>query len=698
MFGLDADCATYLVMPLDCPVVFPLLPISKDGACTCAKGTACSRVGKHPAVLWKEVEEGGEVPMPEPDHLGRRGYGIKTGARPRGSGLLVVDLDGPEAVDAWLELGSGADTYTVSTGRGLHLYFEHPGFYVGNSSGALGKKIDIRGDGGFVVGPGSPHASGTAYAVVDDRAPAPAPGWLLEWFRKQPAREPVQPHPEDVAGPERARRREIYGNWLAAEAPVCVAGQGGDETLFKVVQKGAYDLALPSEDVLELIAEHYDERCDPPWGDELEERVLHKSHSAKTTSTRPRNAPLLAEEEEGLALLLEVEPTRLADPKDTPAGDADTFGFKVQWGGWDDTPRPPNYLVDNLLVEQKVSMIYAEPGTIKSWTAIDIAACVSAGLPWLGERRVTQGRCLYVDFEDGNYEFHRRIHMLTGSQNRRDLGYVYAPGNIAEKEWWTRLEKLVLSQEIKFVVIDTLAGATPGIDENDRNAADPLTYAGWFTETTKATILFLHHANKAGDIRGTSAFKATVDTLFKLETVEDENGSHKAKLTCVKSGQKKVFPIHLELTDDGLRRYEPSGEGEKGEPADKEDKRTLDELQREVLLLIDSEGPFSSTEKIRASVRARATNVNAVMAELAASGEIYKSAEGWRRDGEGHRRARLRAAVERFPDCGKAKLAAEAFVSKDFFEACRREGRVRPAIVGEESSFIWIELPETLPD
>lgn len=674
-------------MPLDRPVVFPLLPIGQDGACTCARGATCSRVGKHPAVLWKEVEFGSEVPLPEPG----AGFGIKTGARPRGSDLVVVDLDGEGAVDAWLELGGADATYTVSTGRGLHLYFQHPGFYVGNSSGALGPKIDIRGDGGFVVGPGSPHVSGAEYIVVDGGEPAPVPAWLLEWFKQQPARAEVQPHPEDVTGPERERRRQIYGTWLASEAPVCVAGQGGDETLFKVVQKGAYDLALPSEDVLELVEEHYDHRCQPPWGDELEERVLHKSNSAKNSSTRPRNPPLLVEEEQGLATLLELEPTRIADPRETPAGDEDTFGFKVQWGGWDTQPEPPKYLVEHLLVENKVSMVFAEPGTIKSWMALSVAACVSAGLPWLGERQVRQGRALYVDFEDGNYEFHRRVHMLTGGSSLPNLGYVYAPGNVTEKDWWVRLERLVKAFEIKFVVVDTLAGATPGIDENDRNAADPLTYAGWFTESTGATILFLHHANKAGDIRGTSAFKATVDTLFKLETVEDENGVHKAKLTCVKSGQKKVFPIHLELTDDGLRKYEPTVE-DKDSSGDKEDKRTLDELQREVLLLIDSEGPFSSMEKIRASVKARAGSVNAVVAELAASGEIYKSPEGWRRDGDGHRRGRLRAAIERFPDCGRTKLIAEACVSKDFFEACRREGSVRPAIVGEESSFIWVDV------
>jgi hypothetical protein len=633
------------------------------------------------------------------------GFGIKTGARPLGSGLVVVDLDGEEAVDAWLELGGADDTYTVKTGRGLQLYFEHPGFRVGNSVSALGKKIDIRADGGFVVGAGSPHATGAVYEVMADIAPARLPGWLLAWFQRQPAPTEVQPHPDDVAGPERERRREMYGQWLATEAPVCVAGQSGDQTLFKVVQHGAYDLALPTEDVYELIAEHYDHRCEPPWGDTLEERVLHKAKSAKSTSTRPRNEPLSVEEEAAFAEVGIFETTRLADPKAEAAAAeaadaaAGNYGFKICWGGWQAQPVPPDYLVDQLLVQEKVSMIFAEPGTIKSWTAIDLAACVASGLPWLGDRHVRQAPALYVDFEDGQYEFHRRIHMLTGGEDRADLGYVYAPGNIVDQDWWVRLEKLVLARGIRFVVIDTLSGATPGIDENDRNAADAVTYAGRLTETTKVTVLFLHHANRAGDIRGTSAFKAAVDTLFKLETVEDDQdaGTHRAKLTCVKSGQKKVPPVFLELTDDGLRRFEPEaakgdGAGEAGGGED-EKKKTAQEVQAEVLLLIESEGPFASLDMLRERVKARKSTVNAVVAELSATGDIYKSPEGWRRDTEDLRRGRLKAAVKKFPNVGRARLAEVAYVSKEFFDRMRVEKRISSAIAGDDSEgFIWSDL------
>ena len=678
--------------------------MTPEGKCACRLGASCKRPGQHPAVLWRELEEGHAVPLPAPG----AGYGIKTGARPRGSGLVVIDLDGEGAVDAWLALGGSDETYTVKTGRGLHLYFQHPGFHVTTNSGVLAPKIDVRGDGGFVVGGGSPHRSGAVYEVLDDRTPAPLPGWLRTWFQKQPTREAVQPHPEDVEGPERERRRDIYAQWLESEAPPCVAGQSGDQTLFKVVQKGAYDLALPTEDVLELVAEHYDHRCDPPWGEDLEERVIHKAKSAKSTSIRPRNPPLSVEEEAAMAEVgvlggstakLEIEPTRHpAVEEPAPEKDAGQYGFRVQWGGWQGQPVPPDYLVHNLLVEGKVSMIFAEPGTIKSWTAIDLAACVASGQSWLGERHVEHGPVLYVDFEDGQYEFHRRVHLLTGGAARPGLGYVYAPGNIVDRDWWVRLEKLVLDRGVKLVVIDTLAGATPGVDENDRNAADPLTYAGRLTETTGVTVLFLHHANRAGDIRGTSAFKATVDTLFKLETTDDDQdtGTHRAKLTCVKSGQKKVPPVWLELTDDGLRRYEPEPEKGKPEGEEGEKKRTRTELERDILLLIENEGPIASVETIRSVVKARTSNVNAAVAELLAAGRIYRSAEGWCRDSDGSREERLCRAVQGNPGWGKKALVAAACVAPEFFDRCVREKWLAEAVVGsKEDGYVWRGRGET---
>lgn len=80
--------------------------------------------------------------------------GVATGAR---SGIVVIDLDGPEAEAAFSRMYGNPPTPSSITGRGRHIVFEHPGIEVRNSAGLLGPGIDVRGDGGYIVAPPSVH-------------------------------------------------------------------------------------------------------------------------------------------------------------------------------------------------------------------------------------------------------------------------------------------------------------------------------------------------------------------------------------------------------------------------------------------------------------------------------------------------------------------------------------------------------------
>ena len=125
------------------------------------------------------------------------------------SGLVVIDLDLPhdgdeddddeEAAGTLFPL-SGADilsglarqhgerypggTYIVDTpSGGCHLYFTTAGDErVRNSAGAVGPHIDVRADGGYVVGAGS-RIGGRAYTARSRRAPVPLPSWLAQLVR-----------------------------------------------------------------------------------------------------------------------------------------------------------------------------------------------------------------------------------------------------------------------------------------------------------------------------------------------------------------------------------------------------------------------------------------------------------------------------------------------------------------------------------
>ncbi len=52
-------------------------------------------------------------------------------------------------------------------GGGDHYYYSYPESGLGNSASTIAAKVDVRGDGGFVVAPPSVHRSGCPYEWVE---------------------------------------------------------------------------------------------------------------------------------------------------------------------------------------------------------------------------------------------------------------------------------------------------------------------------------------------------------------------------------------------------------------------------------------------------------------------------------------------------------------------------------------------------
>ena len=65
---------------------------------------------------------------------------------------------------------------------------QHPGFEVPNDVDTT-LKIDIRGDGGYIVAPPSIHATGRRYewaigCSIFDIDPAPCAPWMIDYLRE----------------------------------------------------------------------------------------------------------------------------------------------------------------------------------------------------------------------------------------------------------------------------------------------------------------------------------------------------------------------------------------------------------------------------------------------------------------------------------------------------------------------------------
>ena len=170
--------------------VFPLHGIV-NGVCTCGR-TNCGSAGKHPLVRRGLYEATTDVRVIK--EWWRRwrsaNIGLATGAE---SEIVVIDVDLPAAMaslDKLMELGVPRTLTGLTGGGGLHLVLSSDNVALGNSAGRLPgvdddlPGIDLRANGGYIVGPPSLHRSGARYVWLDpERVIAPAPDWL-----KQPER------------------------------------------------------------------------------------------------------------------------------------------------------------------------------------------------------------------------------------------------------------------------------------------------------------------------------------------------------------------------------------------------------------------------------------------------------------------------------------------------------------------------------
>lgn len=162
-----------------------------DGVCACRNGLQCKSPGKHPIQNdWAARER-----LTKPDayqwfalSTHPVNIGLRTGVI---SGFWALDIDpksgGTESLlSLESQYGRLPETRVHRTGSGgLHYLFKlPPGFEVTNSRGRLPRGIDVRGNGGFIVAPGSVTGVG-AYRTEVSSDIVDAPDWLLQLIAPQ---------------------------------------------------------------------------------------------------------------------------------------------------------------------------------------------------------------------------------------------------------------------------------------------------------------------------------------------------------------------------------------------------------------------------------------------------------------------------------------------------------------------------------
>jgi hypothetical protein len=161
------------------------------------------------------------------------------------NGLLVIDLDrhgnGNDGVSAFKAFVAchGALPPGVpmvkTPNNGLHLYFRQPqGEPLGNARGGLPAGCDVRGQGGFVIGPGAVLPDGRGWVRVAERPPVTQPAelaWIEDILRRS-----AEPPKDNPAGETPDRRGRAYAEQALREieAGLAITREGErNERLYK---------------------------------------------------------------------------------------------------------------------------------------------------------------------------------------------------------------------------------------------------------------------------------------------------------------------------------------------------------------------------------------------------------------------------------------------------------------------------------
>jgi hypothetical protein len=227
-----------------------------------------------------------------------------------------------------------------------------------------------------------------------------------------------------------------------------------------------------------------------------------------------------------------------------------------------ETPDQQPYLVKKLIYLPGVTMLHSDPGVGKSICAMDLAFHVGMGFTeWCGYKIKQRVRGLYVFSEGVTRLWKRRDawlkkHGMTVEDLRGWVDFYPEPIPLnASEAYVDTLITYAREHDYGLIVIDTWATANAGSDENAAGLTQQsLNRCGRIRDEVQAGVLVVHHDNRQGAFRGSSAIDGYVDT--RLHAVRDrEREDRRVVITVEKQRDDEdgiTWMAQLEVVDLGV--------------------------------------------------------------------------------------------------------------------------------------------------
>ena len=613
--AVNATCDTAIEYASKDLRVFPLHSIGEDGKCTCGKAD-CGSPGKHPRTkngvkdATTDAEQIAAWWAKWPD----ANVGIATG-----NGLLVLDVDtkheGIETIERIEETeGPMPETAMVLTGGGgRHYYFYLPPNKregIKNAVG-IGRGLDLRFDGGYVVAPPSRHVSGRTYeweaSSELSSGYTPPPDWLLRAI-----------HNSDSGSTPSKTATSTPDSLRDPDAILTGIDEGSrDITLFRYACLLRRDkITRAQADVLIVKAAS---SCDPPFPEKDALRKVaqaweYPSEKAKLLAGETLALPTVEAQGTNAQVLwkgigIEAHVRGLKEHSDgringflsivtTLSGQAKklhsaTFNFtstrtRSEWKkvlegrapitDWfevleqlcdavtrvvqegepvqvittSDEVEPPSYVLRPILLYKQPVVLFGDRGSTKSYTAQAFAYLLALGhmgklLDFEPERVATKP--LYLDWEDTPGTLRWRFRCLSKGTGLPSAQIAYRRCSRTLASDTEQIRSVILSGGYDYLIIDSLGPACGG----DLNAPQPaLDFFGALRSLNVSSLVIAHTAKgQAGRSRrsvfGSVFFENAARSIWEINA-ETEDGCVSAVITHIKmNGGPKEPPIGLKF-------------------------------------------------------------------------------------------------------------------------------------------------------
>lgn len=224
----------------------------------------------------------------------------------------------------------------------------------------------------------------------------------------------------------------------------------------------------------------------------------------------------------------------------------------------------PDELIEDVLVNKSISILYGDSNSGKTFFAIDMACSIALGRTWFG-KQVEQGMVVYLATESPEtvkarvqaYQKHHKVSVEL-------LLIIQVPVNFHEGDYdVSRIITLIRDEErrkdikCKMIIGDTLARISAGANENSGTDMGPIMARFDFLMNSLNTgLLIVHHCGKdaAKGGRGWSGIRAHIDTEIEVSEKDKQKQAEVTKQRALSSKGVKFY-FELAVIEMGLSKF-----------------------------------------------------------------------------------------------------------------------------------------------